>query len=166
MTIAQQLCAEIEQDSHATRAMLEVIDEDRWEFKAHDKSFSIRQVASHIVDTFSWIGSMTDTDDFDFDPAQWTPYVAEAKDDLLAKHDANLAAALAKIAEVSDGAMGATWTMTMNGQVAMQCPRQNVIRMMLINHTIHHRAQLGVYLRLIDVPVPETYGPTADSAAG
>lgn len=166
MSIAQQLCAEIEQESHATRATLEVIPEDRWDFKAHEKSFSIRQLASHIVDTFSWIGSMTDVDDFDFDPGAWTPYAAETKDDLLAKHDANLAAALAKLAEVPDEAMGATWTMTMNGQVAMQSPRLSVIRMMLISHTIHHRAQLGVYLRLCDVPLPEVYGPSADSASG
>ena len=101
-------------------------------------------------------------DEFTFDPTNFTPWEAKSRDELLTTFDNNLSKALKLMEGVSDEAMGATWNMKVGDKVVFSMPRGAVIRVMFLNHMIHHRAQLGVYLRLKDVPVPQTYGPSAD----
>jgi uncharacterized damage-inducible protein DinB len=162
MTIGQSLAAEIEAELPATVAHLENVPEDKFDFRPHDKSFSMLQLASHIPETYTWIDAMLDHDELDFDPSTYTPWVAGSKTEAIEALRRNAADAAEKLRTVSDEAMATTWTMRINGQAVMQCPRMAVVRMMMLSHTIHHRAQLGVYLRLCDVPVPPTYGPSAD----
>lgn len=162
MTTGQALAAEIEQESQATRNYLDRIPDAKLDLKCHDKSFSICGVASHIAETFTWAPAMIDQDVFDMDPSQFTPWQAASKQELLDTFDKNLAAALDQVRAADDAKMSQPWTMKVNGQTAMEAPRAAVLRMMFVNHIVHHRAQLGVYLRLADVAVPQAYGPTAD----
>jgi uncharacterized damage-inducible protein DinB len=163
MTAAEMIVAEIEHESQATRKLLECIPEDRLSFQAHAKSMTVVQVASHIAETYAWAEAMVNMDEFVMDPAQYTPWVAADKAELLAGYDKNLAAAIAMVRPLTDAQLGEMWTMTVGDRQIMSLPRGAVIKSMLINHVVHHRAQLGVYLRLCDVSLPPIYGPSADA---
>ena len=165
MTMAASFVGELEHETKVTRTALERVPEDRFTWKPHEKSMSMIELASHLAEMFSWTPAMTGQDRFDMDPSAYTPWVAESKQQLLDTFDQNVDDALRAIREVSDEAMGETWTMAVSGRTVMQMPRGAVIRNILINHMIHHRAQLGIYLRLNEVAVPRAYGPSADEAS-
>ena len=162
MTRGQLLALEYAEESKITRSLLERIPADKWNWKPHEKSWSMGNLGSHLVDIFSWVKPTLDLDELVLNPGEFTPFVAEDKDELLATFDTNLGEALDAIRETTEEQLMAIWRMKSNGQLIFEMPRAAVIRIMIINHTIHHRAQLGIYLRLNDVPVPKSYGPTAD----
>ncbi len=164
MSMAQAIVAELQHESQLTRGLFDAIPEEHLDYKAHPKSMSIREVASHIAESMAWSKEMIDADHFEMDPEAYKPWVAESKQDLMETLDRNTAEAIDKIRPLDDEKMLQTWTMSVAGKQMMQVPRVGVIKSMLINHAAHHRGQLTVYLRMNDVPLPQIYGPTADAA--
>ena len=162
MSISQILLPEFDQEMANTRKTLERIPEHNLGYKPHEKSMPLDRLAGHIAEMPTW-GTMTlTTDSMDMDPASYQPLVVKSRAQLLAAFDENVAALRGHIAKTTDQAFLTDWPMSVNGKHFMTMPRVGVIRSMVINHIIHHRAQLGVYLRLNNIEVPGVYGPSAD----
>jgi len=168
MSIAQSLLPEFDQELANTRKVLERCPEDKYDYKPHPKSFAMGALATHIANMLSWAKDTLTNDSFDVAPEGAPPYKEEpvkTKAELLAKFDQSLTAARAALAATTDEAFMAEWSLLAGGKVIFKMPRVAVIRSMILNHLIHHRAQLSVYLRMNDVPVPALYGPSADEGS-
>ncbi len=155
------LIPEFDHEFAETRRALERIPEDRFEWKPHDKSFSLHALAAHLAEVPRWVPVTLHTDVFDLDE----PYervVPETKEEILAHFDEAVAEARGMIAGVTADQLASGWSMKQGGEVVLSMPKGAVLRSFIFNHNVHHRAQLGMYLRLLDVPVPGHYGPTAD----
>ena len=162
MSISQMLLPEFDQEMAKTRKTLERIPEHNLTYKPHAKSMPLDRLAGHIAEMPTWGTTTLTTDSMDMDPATYQPLLATSRSQVLAAFDANVTALRGHIANTSDQAFLADWPMSVKGQHFMTMPRVGVIRSMVINHIIHHRAQLGVYLRLNNIEVPGMYGPSAD----
>jgi uncharacterized damage-inducible protein DinB len=165
MKISDALLPEFDQEMAGTRKTLERCPQDKFEFTPHPKSWKMVSLATHIVNMVGWTVDTIGKDSFDVAPVGAPPYKEEpatSTADLLAKFDKNVAAARAAIAGASNEHLMALWSLQQGGQTMFSMPRIACIRSFVMNHTIHHRAQLCVYLRLNDIPVPALYGPSAD----
>ena len=163
MRIAELLLPEFDQEMAATRRVLERVPDHTFAWKPHEKSFSMGQLASHVANLIAWtVDTMTRTE---FDLGAVTPEemnrAANNGAELLRWFDANAAKARASL-DASDADYQVPWTLRNGAQVFFTLPRYTCIRSFCLNHIVHHRAQLGVYLRLNDVAVPGVYGPSAD----
>ena len=162
MPISEALIADFNAEVGNTRKVLEAVPEDRFDWKPHDKSMSLGQLASHLVENPTWIDGMI-PDELDMAAMEgYKPFAAGSSEELLKAFEDNSKTFETAVSGMSDETLAATWTMKMGDQVMMEAPRQDAIRSIGIHHAIHHRGQLTVYLRLLDVPVPGTYGPSAD----
>lgn len=159
-TIAETFIGELEQEAATTRRVLERVPSDKHDWKPHEKSFSLGELASHVARIPSTIGRMASTDSYDLSELKKTE--AAQASELVATMDACVAEAKEILAKISDEQMMSMWRLTHEGQTAMEMPRVVLIRAVLLNHLYHHRGQLTVYLRLLDIPVPSVYGPSAD----
>jgi uncharacterized damage-inducible protein DinB len=163
MTIADLLLPEFDQEMATTRRVLERVPEDKCSWKPHGKSFSMGDLASHVVNTVKWTNDTMNRTEFDL--ATVTPeqlnQAATNHAELLAWFDANVPSARSALAR-SDADYAVPWTLKNGATVFFTMPRYNCIRSFVLNHIVHHRAQLSVYLRLNDIPVPGAYGPSAD----
>jgi uncharacterized damage-inducible protein DinB len=150
---------EFDQEMASTRRLLERVPSDRGTWKPHEKSFSL----AHLAQLVSWMpGWITRTlREPHIDLAGGVGYSNETTETLLAGFDKNVADARAALQEVTGAALDEPWSLRMGDRVLMTTPRGETVRQHL-NHLIHHRGQLTVYLRLVDVPLPSVYGPTAD----
>jgi uncharacterized damage-inducible protein DinB len=157
------LIADLKQEAEFSRVVLGAVPDDRLDWQPHEKSMTLGTLASHIAETPSWLGSMME-DVFDFGAmmAEYQPFVAADQAELLAAFDRNLAEALELLEGKDDEFMTAVWKGVKGDKELMAGPRGAMARSILVHHAAHHRGQLTVYLRLLDVPVPPTYGPTAD----
>jgi uncharacterized damage-inducible protein DinB len=165
MLLREPLLREFNQESAVTRRVLERLPEDRWTWKPHPKSMSVQDLSSHLAHLPVWLKMTLRTDVLDL--AVTPPNTAAADLAALLEHfETNVAEARAALAEATDEALEASWTLRVGEQVILTRPRIHVVRDFVLSHTIHHRAQLGVYLRLLDIPVPPMYGPTADDPGG
>ena len=164
MALIDGMIAELEGESGATRRVLERVPEAKFGWKPHEKSMAMGAMASHLAENPVWVGSTLEMKVLDLDSVGYSPYLAETQEELLETFDKNTAEALGKMAKQSDEYLMETWRMKMGGEIVMEKSRLMVLRSMIINHSIHHRGQLGVYLRLNDIPVPSVYGPSADEA--
>jgi uncharacterized damage-inducible protein DinB len=165
MKISEALLPEFDQEMANTRKALERAPSAKFSWKPHPKSSDMGSLAAHIVNMTDWAGLALSTDSFDYAPPGAPPYQApifSSTQDLLAAFDKGAAQARAALAAADDAQMMAPWSLMAGGQTLMTMPRAAVIRTFVMNHIIHHRAQLGVYLRLNDIPVPALYGPSAD----
>lgn len=165
MPIAQSLLPELDQEMAGTRKTLERIPEDKFDYRPHEKSFSMIALATHIANMVGWGADTLRSDSFDVAPVGGEPYKEEAAKsvaELLEKFDKNHAEFRSALAAASDADLMASWSLLSGGNPVFTMPRIACIRGMILNHLIHHRAQLGVYLRINDVPVPALYGPSAD----
>lgn len=165
MSIAQTFLPEFEQEMASTRKVLERVPNDKLEWKAHVKSNSIGWVAAHLVEIAEWTLGVINQPNWDVSPPGGPAYEAPkaiSREDLLKKFDEAVAAGKEAIAKTSDASFGENWSLLMTEQPIFTMPRSGVIRTFVINHMIHHRAALCVYLRLNDVPVPGMYGPSGD----
>jgi uncharacterized damage-inducible protein DinB len=162
MTTADALCAEFDRETRATRRYLERVPGDRLAWRPHQKSFTAGELASHIVECVRWTDAIFSGDEFNVDPASFTPYRASSVTELLDTFDADVARGMQVLAKVGDDAVSRPWRMKVKGTVRFERPKSIVFRDFTLSHLIHHRGQLSVYLRLLDVPVPGAYGPTAD----
>lgn len=164
MGIAQGMLPEFDHEMAGVRRTLERVPEDRLGWRPHPKSMTLGGLASHLANVPSWIGPTIGQDRLDVAPGG-TPVRQEemtARQALLDHFDRHLSEGRAALAGAADEALLAPWTLLGNGQPLFTMPRVAVLRSFVMNHAIHHRAQLGVYLRLLDLPVPGLYGPSAD----
>ncbi|MEQ9397548.1 MAG: DinB family protein [Longimicrobiales bacterium] len=155
---------EFDQEFAQTRIALERIPEDKFDWKPHDKSFSLKGLGAHLSDICYWMAPTLDMDLMDLDANPWNPPVPDTKEGILARFDAGVKEARAKLEAATPEKLQEMWSMKWGGEVAMTMPKGAVVRSFIMNHNIHHRAQLGVYLRLLGVAVPGHYGPSADEA--
>ncbi|HLK52989.1 MAG TPA: DinB family protein [Candidatus Angelobacter sp.] len=159
--ISQSMLPEFEHEMANTRKSLERVPEDKLSFKPHTKSMSLGALATHLATINHWAEAIVGQDTFDVSTAPPTVEL-KSRAELLAAFDKNLATAQKAIAGSTDAHMLKPWTLKAGSHTVLTMPRVAVLRSFIMNHSIHHRAQLGVYLRLNDVPVPSIYGPSAD----
>jgi uncharacterized damage-inducible protein DinB len=158
----ESVIAEYANETRTTRRLLERIPADQFEWRPHPKSFTAGGLASHIVECMGWLESIFGHDEIDFDPSTFKPYRAASLSALLATFDEKAADGQRILAGVDEAALGTPWRLTMREKVLVERPKAEAFRDFTVSHIIHHRGQLSVYLRLLDVPVPGAYGPTAD----
>ena len=164
MPLSQSLLPEFDHEMANTRKTLERIPDDKLDWKPHAKSFAMGELATHVANLPSWVGLTVAADSFDMAPGgvPLKAPLAASIADVLASFDKNVTAAREAIAGAADEHLFKPWTLLSGGNAVMSLPRIAVLRSFVMNHIIHHRAQLGVYLRLNDLPVPSIYGPSAD----
>ena len=160
MSMNAQFVQELEQEAQATRRVLERVPEDKLGWKPHDKSMSLGQLALHVASVPGAVAAIAAETSMEI-PEFTRPEAANGAE-LLAALDDNVSKAKTALDGWDDAAMGATWTLRAGDRELMSVPRGALLRSLMFNHWYHHRGQLGVYLRLLDVPVPAVYGPSAD----
>jgi uncharacterized damage-inducible protein DinB len=166
--IAQSLLPEFEQEMAGVRKTLERVPDDKFDYKPHPKSGSLGWLAGHLANLPSWTVFTLQQDSLDLAPAGGQQFkLPETKNrkQLLDVFDKNVADARQALTNATDDQIMKPWSLLKTGQTIMTMPKVVVLRSFVLNHIIHHRAQLGVYLRLNDVPVPSIYGPSADEGA-
>ena len=155
------LIHEFDHEFSETRKSLERVPEEQFAWKPHAKSYSLHELAAHLAEVAHWVPVTLERDEFDLD-APYDRVVPETKDEILARFDEGVAAARALIGAATAEQLASGWSMRKGGEVALSMPKGAVLRSFILNHNVHHRAQLGVYLRMLDIPVPAHYGPSAD----
>ena len=167
MAISESLLPEFDHEMANTRKTLERVPDGKSDWKPHDKSMAMGGLATHLSNIPTWAVYTIAQDSLDLapggEPLPPTP-IAGSQAELLANFDENVAKARAAIAGASDAELFKPWTLMTNGNTILTLPKVAVLRSFVMNHLIHHRAQLGVYLRLNDIPVPSIYGPSADES--
>ena len=167
MAIAEALLPEFDQEAAGVRRTLERVPADKFDWRPHEKSGTMIWLAGHLANLPSWAVLTIEQDTLDLAPGgepMPAPPTPATVGELVATFDREAAAARAAIAGAADDALMKPWTLLRNGTVLMTLPKAAVVRSFVMNHLIHHRAQLGVYLRMNDVAVPSIYGPSADEA--
>jgi len=165
MTIAQTLLPEFDQEMTSTRKLLACVPDDKLTYKPHEKSMALGRLAGHVAELPFWAVNAIKLDSLDITPKAgegFTAYAAPSQQDLLQTFDKNVADARDAIVGATDEHLGRIWKLILHGKEVMAMPRSVVLRSVVMNHLIHHRAQLGVYLRLNNVAIPGMYGPSAD----
>ncbi len=162
MKLSQILLAEVNEEAKATRALLASVPFDKADFKPHEKSMSLKHLATHVAEISGWWKECLLQDELDFAKGDYTPKVFNSTNDILALHDKHIIQADKILNEVNETEFEKPWTMRSGEAIYFTMPKSQVVRTWCMNHLYHHRAQLGVYLRLLDVPLPGVYGPTAD----
>ncbi len=165
-TIAEQLLPEFDSEYSSTRKLLALVPDDKLTWKPHEKSMELGRLAWHVADFPSWCTDVLNKDGLAFtdeDGAMMMgAWKGKTRDQILARFDTDLEVARPALSSASDDGLAQNWKMEWNGQAFIDGTRIDVYRKWVINHMIHHRAQLGVYFRLNGIPVPGCYGPSAD----
>jgi uncharacterized damage-inducible protein DinB len=161
MSLINLFLRELELESNTTRKMLERVPNDKYDWKPHEKSMNIRSLATHIAELPTWISMALTTDGLDFATAPYTPKAINNTKELMALFEEGYADGKAHLEKAAEDELSKTWTLRNGDKVYSTDSKAEVIRMSL-SQIIHHRAQLGVYLRLLNVPIPGSYGPSAD----
>jgi len=163
MAIKDAFIGELKHESSMTKKILEKVPLDRKEWKPHEKSMSLGRLATHVAENTLWISNIIHIDDFDFlKDLNFKPSIAASTEELLEIFQTNLNKAITDLSAMNDSDFEKNWTVKRGEQVMFVTPKKIAIRGWGMNHMIHHRGQLSVYLRLLDVPVPGMYGPSAD----
>lgn len=168
MPLSAALLPESDHEMANTRKSLERVPDDKLGWKPHEKSMTLGRLASHLADIPGWGAFTIEQELIDIAPVGGPAMQglnAKSRQELLDAFDRNVAAMRAALAGASDEQLGKTFTLLTGGKTIFSMPRIAVLRGSILNHSIHHRAQLGVYLRLNNVPVPAIYGPSADEGA-
>jgi uncharacterized damage-inducible protein DinB len=161
MPFSQTLLPEFDQEMQNTRKILECVPDNQLDYQPHPKSMSMARLATHIAELPGWSTMTLDRDLLEMD-SNYKPVIAGSRAELLSIFDKNASEARTKIAAATDADWQKTWTFKWNGQVVLSMPRAAVMRGVVMNHLIHHRGQLSVFLRMVDVAIPGMYGPSAD----
>ena len=166
MAIRDALLPEFDHEMGTTRRLLDRAPEQAFAWKPHERSMTLGGLSSHLANIPTWCGAILGAPVMDLAtiPEEARPKPATSRTALLAVFDKNVAAAREKLAAATDAEMFASWTLKQGGQEIFTLPRVAALRSFVMNHSIHHRGQLSVYLRLNNVPLPSIYGPTADEA--
>jgi len=166
MDVQKSLIAEYDREAASTRKLLEAIPADAdFTYKPHAKSMSLGRLAGHVSETAGeWAVSTLTLDKIEMaEGHKYEPYIPASTEALLERYDRDVAKAKAALAEFAPEGWDGNWKFVAGGQAWIDDTKYNVWRIWVVNHLIHHRAQLGVYLRLLDKPIPGMYGPSADS---
>lgn len=161
MNSQQYLIEDLTEDAKATRVILSRIPEDRLTWKPHERSMTLGRLGMHIAELPKWMISTIETDGMDFAAGKFRPNIPEKRDQILTEFEDALAKAVVALQNVSDETLNETWTARAGDRIIWSLPKRTLVRQ-TIRHIIHHRGQLSVYLRLLDVPLPKMFGPTAD----
>jgi uncharacterized damage-inducible protein DinB len=165
MTYAESILPEFDQEMASTRKVLEHVPDDKLDWRAHPTSNTIGWNANHLPEILGWVEGMLTAPSWDFAPVGGEPYQPPkltSRREILNLFDRNVAAARRAVAAVKDEQMDQMWSLLAAGKLIFTLPRAAVIRRFVLNHLIHHRAHLCVYLRLNDIPVPGMYHPSGD----
>ena len=168
MSISQMILPEFEHEMANTRKTLERVPYEKFDWKPHPKSTAMGGLATHLANIPSWTAYTFEKDELDIAPPGAPPFrleEAKSRAEILTAFDKNVASARAALEKASDENWQGKWSLLHGGKAIFTLPRTAVMRGFVMNHLIHHRAQLGVYLRLLDVPVPSIYGPSADESS-
>ncbi|HEV7622111.1 MAG TPA: DinB family protein [Flavisolibacter sp.] len=160
--ISQAIIPEIEQEASATKKMLERVPNDQFGWKPHEKSMALGRLAVHVAELPGWITMTIKTNELDFSTWKYDPAVVDSAEELVQVFEKNIKTAVDTLKATSDEELMKPWTMRNGDHIFFTMPRIAVIRTFSMNHLIHHRAQMSVYLRLQNIPVPGMYGPSAD----
>jgi uncharacterized damage-inducible protein DinB len=152
---------ELGKEAEVTRKMLSVIPTDKFDWKPHPKSMTIKVLATHLVDIFTWFGMTLTTSELDFAKDPYKPEETNSTAELVALFEKNLAQANAAFDNGKDEQLTDKWVLRSGEEIWVNDPKYDVIRM-CFGQIIHHRAQMGVFLRLLNIPIPGSYGPSAD----
>ncbi len=164
MGLKDGLIAELKHESGLTKKMLERVPLNMKNWQPHAKSMPLGRLATHVAEITNWIATIINVDDFDFAKNPFSQAVAVSTEELISTWQENLDKALAALEQADDAEFEKIWVVRNGEQVYFQLQKKVAIRSWAFSHLIHHRGQLSVYLRLLDVPVPGMYGPTADEA--
>lgn len=163
--LATAFLAELDNEAKVTRTVLERVPADKFDWKPHEKSMAFGQLAVHVAEMFGWTKETLTSDVLDFGTMDYKQFEPSSTEELLAYFDELIATSKAVLAETSDETFLTNWTLRNGEQVYFTMPKVAVMRSFVMNHIIHHRGQLSVYLRLNDIPVPAIYGPSADEGS-
>lgn len=161
MNLIPILVKEMEHEAETTRKMLSRVPADKFDWKPHPKSMSLQALATHVAELPSWVTMVLNTSELDFAKNEYKPFPVKSTAELLEYFEKNLAEAKSSLAKATEEDLLPEWTLRNGEQVYSVDKKHEVIRMAFCQ-TVHHRAQLGVYLRLLDIPIPGSYGPSAD----
>ena len=162
MTIAEILLLDFDSEIANTRRTLERIPEKEPQWKPHEKSMPIGRLALHTARLPEFCSRMLTTDELDMGKEKWPDITFESTAHLLSELERTSTETRSHLAAMSDDELRKSWKLSFKGRVFVDAPRMQLYRTMFLNHLVHHRAQLGVYLRILDIPVPGLYGPSAD----
>jgi len=163
MPFSQMLLPEFDVEMKNTRKLLECVPDGKFDYQPHPKSMTLGRLASHVAELPGWTIATLEQEVLEMAPGQ-KAYIAGSRAELLQIFDKNAAEARKRIEAASDEDWHKIWTFKFDGKTIMSMPRAGVMRGVIMNHLVHHRAQLGVFLRLNDVAIPGMYGPSADEA--
>jgi uncharacterized damage-inducible protein DinB len=163
-TIIQSLLKELDQEAQTTRKFLSIIPEDKYQWQPHPKSMTIQRLATHIAELPGWVEMALNTDELDFADNPYKQEEITTNTQLLEHFEQAFAKGKSALEKASDADLLPNWTLRNGDQIYSVSPTGEVVRMSYCQ-TVHHRAQLGVYLRLLDVPIPGSYGPSADETS-
>lgn len=161
MSLINMFLKELEQEAVTTRKMLKIIPDDKHDWKPHPKSMSVRALATHIAEVPGWIGGAFTMDVLDMAVTPYTPTPINNTSDLMELLEKSISEAKSQLIEENESKLNGRWVMKHGDQIWMDLSKAEVIRH-AFSQLIHHRAQLGVFLRLLDIPIPGSYGPSAD----
>ena len=161
MSIKDGIIAELKHETNNTKRVLNNLNQDHWTWKPHEKSMSVGELASHIVELHSWVAGAADKDVFDFH-VDYKPMGNYSLDELKTMLDENLQKNIDFVNSKDEDFWLQDWTLKAGDHVISQLPRIGAVRYIITNHLIHHRGQLTVYMRILDLPLPGIYGPSAD----
>ena len=161
MSIIPLLLKEMEQEAQTTRKMLSRVPDDKFSWKPHEKSMTIKQLATHIAELPGWVTITLNTSELDFSKEPYDPLDVNSTAEVLVYFDKTLAEGTARLAQATEDDLLPNWTMRNGEEIYSVRTKGEIIRMAFCQ-TVHHRAQLGVFLRLLDIPIPGSYGPSAD----
>jgi uncharacterized damage-inducible protein DinB len=167
MSLCELLLTEFDQEMAGTRKTLERVPESKFSWKPHEKSGSMIWLAAHLAHLPEWAAVTMQQDSLDMSPngvAMPQPAAPKSREELIEIFEKNVKAGHAALASGSDSELSKPWSLLDNGKVLFTMPRGECLRKWVLNHNVHHRAQLGVYLRLNNIPVPALYGPSADES--
>jgi uncharacterized damage-inducible protein DinB len=161
MTFMEFFLQQLEEEAITTRKMLSRVPTDKFDWKPHEKSMAMKQLAIHVAELPTWIPMTLDTAELDFAKNEYRQAPIENTDELMEHFDKSLVAGREALKKGKEADLDKPWTLRNGEQIYSTSPKRDVIRMSL-SQIIHHRAQLGVYLRLLNIPIPGSYGPSAD----
>jgi len=162
MPVNTALIAELKHEASNTRKMLERVPSDKLDWSPHEKSMKIGKLAKHVADLPVWVERILNADEFNFATANFNRDNPESTEAILKLFDERLASAISVLEAAPDENFNTTWRVLRGEQVMFQLPKKVALRSFAYNHIYHHRGQLSVYLRLLDIAVPGMYGPSAD----
>jgi uncharacterized damage-inducible protein DinB len=163
-SITDLMYGDLEHELAITRRLLERHPSGHHDWKPHEKSMTLGRLASHVAEIPKYGTMLITTDEADFSKNEYVAPNCETAAELLELFDTKVAELRSVMATVDSAALARPWTLRMGEKVFFTQPKAPLIRQMMINHMVHHRAQLGVYYRMLGVPLPGTYGPSADEA--